>query len=93
MAMTFTFYSNPSGKMQSVINMVEEYTFPDGTVLQAVYARNKYGKYLIYRENKSGKWFRTEGISFGEMARTPDNLVKILKKQDPVSEIFVLPTP
>lgn len=91
--MTFTFYSNTSDKTQSAINMVAEYTFSDGTVMQAVYARNQYGRHLIYRESKSGKWSRTEGISFGEMARTPENLVKILKKQDPVSEIFVLPTP
>lgn len=91
--MTFTFHSGTSPRMREIINMVSEYAFSDGTVIQTVYANTQYGKNLVYRESKSGKWLRTEGISFGDLKRTPENLVKIIKKQDPVSEIFVFPEP
>lgn len=81
-----------TNKQNPVLNLVLEATYASGEIIQAGYVYSNRGSHVVYRRGTTGKWLPTEGITFGELKRTPENLVAIINKEKPTTEIYVLPT-
>ena len=74
----------------AVHDMVLEAVFDDGRVVQAMRTRPPI-EVLMYRESRDGRWLHAEGVSFGGLPRTLENLVRSVGGADPATEVYVLP--
>ena len=91
--MMFSFSSPPI----EILDMALEATFEDGHKVQAMFVlprdRLLPGRQLslVYREGTTGRWLRSEGISFKGEQKTPETLVKSIGRADPVDMVYVVP--
>lgn len=87
-------FSQGNNTLGVIVDMVLDASFDGGKVVQSAYTHVRRGdfpeKLLVYREGRSGKWLRSDGISFNGDDKTPENLVRSIGGADPIEEIYVM---
>ena len=85
---------NTASSATVTIDLVQEFSFPGGKVVQAFFYRHPQQpqlRQLVYREARTGQWRTTEGLSFGDRPRTPENLIAVLGLGEAEKVIFLKP--